>query len=71
MSFRTAVRQGVRCSEINEGDLEVSMQIKKAQMHSHVILTFLISQGEDSAGAVSTLHNEAVSDIAYAAATQH
>lgn len=54
MSFRTAVRQGVSCSEINEGDLDVFMQIKKAQTHSHVILTFLISQGEDSAGAVST-----------------
>ena len=43
----------------------------KTQTHSPVILTFLISQVEDSAGAVSTLHNEAVSDIAYAAATQH
>lgn len=46
-------------------------QKKKPQTHSPVILTFLISQVEDSAGAVSTLHNEAVSDIAYAAATQH
>lgn len=62
MSFWTTVRQEVRYSETNEGDLDVSMQIKKAPMPSHVTLTFLISQGEDSAGAVSTLHNEVLSD---------
>lgn len=47
------------------------MQIKKAQVSSYVTLTFLISQGEDSAGAVSNLHNEVGSDTAYAAVTQH
>lgn len=56
---------------MNEGDLNVSTQIKKAQMPSYVTLTFLIFQGEDSAGAVSTLHNEVVSDTAFAAVTQH
>lgn len=74
MSFRTAARLRVKYSEMNEGDSNVSMQIKKkkkAQMSSYVTLTFLISQGEDSAGAVSTLHNEVVSDRAYAAVTQH
>lgn len=71
ISFWTAVRPGVKYSETNEGDSNVSMQIKKAQMPSHVTLTFLLSQGEDSAGAVSTLHNEVVSDTAYAAVTQH
>lgn len=40
-------------------------------MPSYVTLTFLISQGEDSAGAVSALHSEVVSDSAYAAVTQH
>lgn len=40
-------------------------------MPSYVTLTLLISQGEGSAGAVSTLHNEAVSDTAYAAVSQH
>lgn len=40
-------------------------------MPSYVTLTFLISQGEDSAGAVSTLHNEVVNDSAYAAVTQY
>lgn len=40
-------------------------------MPSYITLTFLISQGEDSAGAISTLHNEAVSDTAHAAVTQH
>lgn len=44
---------------------------KKAQMPSHVTLTSLISQGEDSAGAVSTLHNKVVSDTAYGDVTQH
>lgn len=56
---------------MNEGDLNVLMQIKKAQMSFYVTLTFLISQGEDSAGAVSNLHNEVGSDTAYAAVTQH
>lgn len=46
-------------------------RLKKGQMLSYVTLTFLISQGEDSAGAVSTLHNEAISDTASAAVTQH
>lgn len=72
MSFWTAVRLGVKYLEMNEGDSNTSMQIKKkAQMPSHVTLTSLISQGEDSAGAVSTLHNKVVSDTAYGAVTQH